>query len=226
LVHSALNACSTWLETFENKKIIKLDLIAWLSKYETTNHDIIGISVEYTSNWKWDNFLIIYSNLRRFAAFLEDFILDVDRLNKTGETQLGESELIPWILDIERRMEESYYYEIFGKIFQIDGFGPERKIKVNYGISFRMDEGFIAPFERFLTWFDLERKKLVVKYFSLTQAEVDDYLENSDEFDAFYKIGSQLSFQLDTREKFRKNGIYIPYDLGGAINPFLFGEGN
>lgn len=224
MLNSALEANSRWIESFENKKIILSDILAWLKKYETTNFDIRDFEAKPDSVWKWDRFLRQYFNLERFINYLEDFKNDVVRLSQLDKKMLDESELITWVLEIEKRMEEGSYATFYGCIFQIDHFGDERKITTNYDINFLLDEDVIAPVAKFLTWFDNERKKLVVKYFSLTQGEVDDFLENNKELDAFHQIGSLLSFHLATRERCRKNGIYIPFDLGGGINPFLFTE--
>lgn len=219
LVKFALDANSRWIETFENKKITLSDIHTWLRMHETTYFEIRDFNFDQDSIWKWDKFLRLYYNLDKFVNFLQDFRHDVDRLNKVGEMQLDETALMPWILDIERRMEESYYYEIYGCVFEIDQLGSERKITIGLIISFLLDEVSIAPTEKFLAWFEYERKKLLIKYFSLTQGEYDDFLENSDDIMDICQVISQLSYHLDIRDKFRKQGIYIPYGLGVVIDP-------
>jgi hypothetical protein len=219
---SALEAYIGWLDNYQNKSISLEDIKAWLIKFESTYLGIGGYKHSQISKWKWDDFLRLYHYLGKFVKLLEEFRIDVNRLNHLGETLLDESELIPWILDIERRMEESRNFMMFGNTFLIDHFGTERKITINYAIIFMLDEDAIAPTDRFISWFETERKKLVIKYFSLNQGEVDEFLETNEEINAFYEVGTLLSFHLDIRERFRKQGVFIPFNLGSVINPDIF----
>jgi hypothetical protein len=80
----------------------------------------------------------------------------------------------------------------------------------------KLEEEVRQQVEGFLKWFAEERKKWVDHYFALTPAEYDEFMEqNTLEMEAF-RVNHLLSFHWEIREKFRKEGIFIPFDMRGV----------
>jgi hypothetical protein len=83
---------------------------------------------------------------------------------------------------------------------------------------FRSEEPLFAHLEDFLGWFEKERKRLFDHYFSMTEGEVDQFMEYSKNLYEIYSVITLLSYHLEVRDRFRKQGIYIPYDLGKGLD--------
>ena len=165
-----------------------------------------------------DGFLQSYHDVELFVSFAEAFEADILCFPVGGYQGLTEEQLLPLILDIEQRMELRYTV-IHGTDFDISLQEGSGEIRINYRSSFSLDFNLLTAIQAFRSWFEQERAKLLVKFFALTAAERDAFLETTDSPFQLYQVGTMLSFHIQTRERFRKQGVFIPFELGGEIRP-------
>ena len=217
LLHAALQGLADW-KALISKGPISVELLhSWLRVYENAYQDCgewidLGDTV-----WRWDGFLQSYHDVELFVSFVEEFEADIHCFAVGEYLDLREEQLLPLILDIERRMELRYTV-IHGTDFEIvvrSGFG---EVCVNCRTTFFLEGILLADIQSFRGWFQQERAKLLVQYFALTAAERDAFLETADNPFELYQVGTMLSFHIQTRERFRKQGVFIPFRLGGEIN--------
>jgi hypothetical protein len=193
-------------------------LHGWLRAYENTYQDCgewidLGDTV-----WRWDLFLKTYHDVELLVAYIEEFEADIICFSVGEYSDLQEEQLLPLILDIERRMELRYTV-IHGTDFDISVFPGFGEVCVNCRTTFALEGTLLAAIQDFRNWFQQERAKLLVQYFALTAAERDSFLETADNPFQLYQVGTMLSFHIQTRERFRKQGVFIPFQLGGDIRP-------
>ena len=121
------------------------------------------------------------------------------------------------ILDIERRMELRYTV-IHGPGFDMTDRTDFGELGINCRTSLTLRGDLTRALMDFRTWFVKERSMLLSKYFSLTAGERDSFLETADNPFQLYQVGTMLSFHLQTRERFRKQGVFIPFYPEGEIH--------
>ena len=116
---------------------------------------------------------------------------------------------------------ELRYTVIHGTDFDISLHEGRGEIRVNCRTSFSLDFSLLTAIQAFRGWFQQERAKLLVQYFALTAAERDSFLETADNPFQLYQVGIMLSFHIQTRERFRKQGVFIPFRLGSHLSHHL-----
>jgi hypothetical protein len=217
-LHAAQQGLADWKALISKGPILFEQLHGWLRDYENAYQDCgewidLGDTV-----WRWDEFLRSYHDVELFISFVEEFEAERICFLVGDYIGLSEEQLLPLILDIERRMELRYTV-MHGTDFDISirsGFGD---VCVNCRTSFALEGDLLADIQAFRDWFQQERAKLLVHYFALTAAERDSFLETADNPFQLYQVGTMLSFHIQTRERFRKQGVFIPFQLGGDIRP-------
>ena len=217
LLHQAQEGLANWKELMAQGPVHVSQLHDWLRRYETTYQDCgewidLGEIV-----WRWDGFLQTYNDVELFVSFVEEFEADLICFQVGDFVGLPEEKMISLILAIERRMELRYTV-IHGTDFDMTdrpGFG---KLCINCRTSLTLKGDLIRVLMDFRSWFAQERSRLLSKYFSLTAGERDAFLETAESPFQLYQVGTMLSFHLQTRERFRKQGVFIPFYPGGESN--------
>ena len=214
LLHQARKAMAEWKELLAEGPLNLLQIHAWLRTHELTYWDAGGWFGLQEGTWRWDEFLSSYQDLALFVAYIEEF--EAERICfRSGDYEgLSEEKLIPLILDIERRMELRYTV-IHGTDFDMQDRADFGELCINCRTSLTLEGDLIRVLIDFRDWFAQERSNLLCKYFSLTAGERDAFLETCDSPFELYQVGTLLSFHLQTRERFRKQGVYIPFYPGG-----------
>jgi len=203
LLSQTQKGLSDWKELLSQVSLELGQLHNWLRDYENAYQDCgewidLGDTV-----WRWDEFLRSYHDVELFISFVEEFEAERICFLVGDYIGLSEEQLLPLILDIERRMELRYTV-MHGTDFDISirsGFGD---VCVNCRTSFALEGDLLADIQAFRDWFQQERAKLLVHYFALTAAERDSFLETADNPFQLYQVGTMLSFHIQTRERFRK----------------------
>ena len=220
LLHQAQEGLANWKELIAQGPVHVTQLHDWLRRYEMTYQDCgewihLGEIV-----WRWDAFLQTYHDVELFVSFVEEFEADLICFQVGDFVGLPEEKILPLILDIERRMELRYTV-IHGTDFDISLHEGRGEIRVNCRTSFSLDFSLLTAIQAFRGWFQQERAKLLVQYFALTSAERDSFLETADNPFQLYQVGTMLSFHIQTRERFRKQGVFIPFRLGSHLSHHL-----
>ncbi len=220
LLHQAQEGLANWKELMAQGPVHVSQLHDWLRRYEMTYQDCgewidLGEIV-----WRWDAFLRTYHDVELFVSFVEEFEADLICFQVGDYVALTEEQLLSLILDIERRMELRYTV-IHGTDFDIILQESRGEIRVNCRTSFSLDFILLTAIKAFRGWFQQERAKLLVQYFALTAAERDSFLETADNPFQLYQVGTMLSFHIQTRERFRKQGVFIPFRLGSHLSHHL-----
>jgi hypothetical protein len=218
LLHMAQQGLGDWKELIRKGPISYELLHGWLRAYENTYQDCgewidLGDTV-----WRWDLFLKTYHDVELLVAYIEEFEADIICFSVGEYSDLQEEQLLPLILDIERRMELRYTV-LHGTDFEIQAEANLGSVCVNCRTSFSLEGRLLGDLQDFRSWFAQERRKLLCKYFSLTAAERDAFLETADSPFQLYQVGTMLSFHMQTRERFRKQGVFIPFYPGGELSP-------
>jgi hypothetical protein len=217
-LHAANQGLADWKDLISKGPMSFEQLHGWLRDYENAYQDCgewidLGDTV-----WRWDGFLRSYHDVELFVSFVEEFEADIHCFALGQFRDLREEQLLPLILDIERRMELRYTV-IHGTDFDISVFPGFGEVCVNCRTPFALEGILLADIQAFRDWFQQERAKLLIQYFALTAAERDAFLETADNPFELYQVGTLLSFHIQTRERFRKQGVFIPFWLGGEIRP-------
>ncbi|WP_157807155.1 hypothetical protein [Algoriphagus formosus] len=233
LVEKAKQGVAFWKEEYEEEVVSLSDLRGWLNHYQPVYFNIqenleMAYFLDNMPNPKiryikrrWDDFLNLYSFLDLLIHLIKDFQHDFQRFQLIVSEPILEESLMDWVLEIEEKIERNQYWRLQGMMTSIEFFPTEWKLCRPLGLSFEIEDNLIAVAEEFLTWFEIERKKLVLHYFSLTQSELDEFMDQNTDPDLEYRVKRLLSFHLDNRERFRKEGVYIPYNLGVSLrDPF------
>jgi hypothetical protein len=217
LLHAAQQGLADWKELTSKGPMSFEHLHGWLRDYENAYQDCgewidLGDIV-----WRWDEFLKSYHDVELFVSYVEEFEADIHCFALGEYRELTEEQLLPLILDIERRMELRYTV-IHGTDFDIKPNSNFSQVCVNCRTTFVLEGRLLADLQDFKEWFQQERAQLLVQYFALTTAERDAFLESADNPFELYQVGTMLSFHIQTRERFRKQGVFIPFRLGGEMN--------
>ena len=189
----------------------------WLRDYENAYQDCGGWIDLGDTVWRWDEFLRTYNDVELFISFVEEFEAERICFVVGDYTDLSEEQLLPLILDIERRMELRYTV-IHGTDFDMTDRTDFGELGINCRTSLTLRGDLTRALMDFRTWFVKERSMLLSKYFSLTAGERDSFLETADNPFQLYQVGTMLSFHLQTRERFRKQGVFIPFYPEGEIH--------
>uniref|UniRef100_UPI004047BAB6 hypothetical protein n=1 Tax=Algoriphagus sp. TaxID=1872435 RepID=UPI004047BAB6 len=217
LLHQAQEGLANWKELIAQGPFHVTQLHDWLRDYENAYQDCgewidLGDTV-----WRWDAFLQTYHDVELFVSFVEEFETDLIGFQVGDYVALTEEQLLPLILDIERRMELRYTV-IHGTDFNMTDRTDFGELCINCRTSLTLRGDLIRVLMDFRSWFTQVRSRLLSKYFSLTNGERDAFLETAESPFQLYQVGTMLSFHLQTRERFRKQGVFIPYNLGGELN--------
>ena len=220
LLSQTQKGLSDWKDLLSKGPISFEQLHGWLPAYENAYQDCGGWIDLGDTVWRWDGFLQSYHDVELLVSFVEEFEADLHCFALGEYRDLREEQLLPLILDIERRMELRYTV-IHGTDFDIEVQADFSQICVNSRTTFSLDGILLAEIQAFKGWFQQERAKLLVQYFALTAAERDAFLETADNPFELYQVGTMLSFHIQTRERFRKQGVFIPFRLGSHLSHHL-----
>ena len=217
-LQKALEGFGQWEKRPANEAITVAEIKAWLTTYETTFLSIESYIPSDTVFWKWGNFFVLYEYFVLLVQFLEEFKVDLARFRVVDSSEISHKELIDWLLQIEQRIEDGFYWMLHGgSVFtRKEQEFYEGKLNLPLVDGAKLEEEVRQSVEGFLKWFAEERKKWVDHYFALTPAEYDEFMEqNTLEMEAF-RVNHLLSFHWEIREKFRKEGIFIPFGMRGV----------
>lgn len=213
-LQKALEGMAYWSSKKENEEFTLAEIKAWLISYEPTFMEIGPYIPSESMFWKWTDFLALYEQLDLFMRFLEDFRVDLARFSVVDVSTISHKELIDWLLHIEERMEESHYWRLHGGVFtRLEQEFYKGKLQFWVMDSARLETEIRQPVEDFLKWFAEERKKWTDYYFALTSSEYDEFIEQNTDKEELFRVDHLLGFHWETREKFRKQGVYIPFNL-------------
>jgi hypothetical protein len=220
LLHAAQQGLTDWKALISKGPMSFEQLHGWLRDYENGYQDCGGWIDLGDTAWRWDGFLQTYHDAELFVSFVEEFEADLHCFAVGQYRDLTEEQLLPLILDIERRMELRYTV-IHGTDFDIQVQTDFSQLCVNCRTTFALEGSLLAAIQDFRNWFQQERATLLVQYFALTAAERDAFLETADNPFELYQVGTLLSFHIQTRERFRKQGVFIPFRLGSHLSHHL-----
>lgn len=217
----ALEGFKYWENKEEGVVVSFEEIKAWLLNYEPTFLSIHSYGPSKTIFWKWDNFLGIYTYLDLLVRFVEDFKVDLARFTVVDVSEIDHKNLMEWLLQIERRMEEHQYWRLHGSVFiRLEQEAYQGKLNFPLAKDLNLDPDHRQTIETFLKWFAEERKKWLDYYFALTPAEYDQFMEQNTDEEELFKVNYLLSFHWEIRKKLRKQGIFIPFNLKEP--PFSF----
>lgn len=211
----ALAAEKNWQKNFQNNLISLSEIRDWVMIHETTYQDIsededLGVDIK----WKWDKFLILYSHLSAFLLFCDLFASDIEALKGHQESPMEDDALLKWVLNVEERLEDNWYYELSDDVFEFRSEDSHWEVTLLSQTKIRLSEQIFGDYAHFLEWFHEERARLVKYYFALTAEELDEFWESDPEPYFCYRVKKRLSYHLEIRNNFRKNGIFLPFGLG------------
>lgn len=189
------------LKTFQG--IINLEEIgAWLMKYQSA----IGFIERFKKppifeKMKWDRFTSIYRRLKDFFEVIPK-VVSLFQSDFEDWGKRSEDEMIECILRFENLFWETKY-DYFFNFETKDGkylINSEELI-----LKGEVIDKFNSMWSRFL----IERKRLVKKYFSLSDGELDQYYESNEYY--FHETElERLGFHMEIRDRAKKNGEIIP----------------
>lgn len=213
----ALAAESSWKMKTKDISIQLADARSWLAVHENLYHDLGGQPPSFENIWKWDRFLVLYSNLTKFVQFLDDLEPHLQKFLDIKDRELPESELLPWIVEVEKLLEKKYT-KVYGWFYELENLGTAWHITIYFNTRFQTEDQVITDLKDFLSWFEKERKRLFDHYFSMTSGEVDQFIDQAKYPYQIYRVITLVSYHLEIRERFKKQGVYIPFDLGNDLD--------
>jgi len=221
-LQNALEGFGQWEKRPANEEITVAEIKAWLTTYEPTFLSIGSYIPSDSVFWKWSNFQALYEYFELLVKFLEEFRVDLARFSVVDSSEIPHKELIDWLLQIEQRIEDGFYWMLHdGWVFtRMEQEFYEGKLNLPLPDDYKLEEAVRQPVEEFLKWFAEERKKWVDYYFALTPAELDEFMEQNTLEDEAFRVNHLLNYHWEIREKFRKQGIFIPFNLRKP--PFSF----
>lgn len=213
----ALAAESSWKMKTKDISIQLADARSWLAVHENLYHDLGGQPPSFEIIWKWDRFLVLYSNLKKFVQFLDDMGPHLQKFLDVKDRELPESELLSWIVEVEKLLEKKYT-KVYGWFYEQEKSGSAWHITIYFNTRFQTEDQVITDLKDFLFWFGKERKRLFDHYFSMTSGEVDQFIDQAKHPYEIYRVITLVSYHLEIRERFKKQGVYIPFDLGNDLD--------
>jgi hypothetical protein len=220
LLSQALEAHSNWLEKSSAGLLTVDEIRIWLANHKSLYDEIGGLEGKFPVIWKWDKFLRPYYDLNLFITMLDDLLVDVTKLHQIEGVQPNDEDLGQWIVAIEKIIERKYNL-VYGWFYESERLESVWKISIHVNTQFHTEDPLISQLQTFLAWFKREQKRLVYHNFSLNSAEVDEFLETTKSPYRIYQVCRLLSYHLDIREKFRKEGVFIPFELGVFVEPLI-----
>lgn len=210
----ALEAEKNWQKKFQNNRVTLSEIRDWVMIHETTHQDISDDRGIKDGKWKWDKFLILYSHLKAFLLFCDLFADDIEVWKDHQESSMEDDALLKWVLDVEERLEDNWYYELSDDVFEFRSEDSHWEVTLLSQTKIILSEQIFGDYASFLEWFQEERARLVKYYFALTAEELDEFWESDPEPYFCYRVEKRLSYHLGIRNDFRKNGIFLPFGLG------------
>lgn len=221
LVNQAEEGISSWLANFKDKAINLQEINSWLIKFESTYLEIGGFKEYFLIHWRWDDFLKVFHDFRKLYQFINDFQKDFGKMEKIKNYLISENDLLNTILEWENRLE-SEYAELYGPIFSILEEENYFSVTIRLETNVKVVDSILGKAVQFLESFDKEREKLLIKYFSFTRSELEEFEENTRSPYELYQVAKSLNYHIGIREKFINQGILIPYNLRVDPNIKLF----
>lgn len=216
LVKQAKDAHQEFKLFFDKITVSLTEIHSWIIRNETTYIEIGGFKEDYLIHWKWDPFLRTYHDVLKLYSFLTEFSRDFEIAREIENNPLSEKKLIDYIIRLEERLEGNYI-KLYGSIFNVSQKKDHFEVCIELSTTLLLEEEELAKASYFLNWFDQERDKLIIKYFTFTTGELDEFEENTKSAYELYQVKKSLAYHLSIRERFRKQGIFIPYDLGNHL---------
>jgi hypothetical protein len=213
----AITAESSWKNKTKDFPIQLIEVRSWLAVHENLFHDLGGYPASHEIIWKWDKFLVLFSNLTKFVQFLDDLEPHLQKFSEINRQKLPESELLPWIVEVEKLLEKKYS-KVYGWFYELENLGTAWHITIYFNTRFQTEDPLITELKDFLSWFEKERKRLFDHYFSMTSGEVDQFIDQAKYPYEIYRVITLVSYHLEIRERFKKQGIFIPFDLGRDLD--------
>jgi hypothetical protein len=223
LVSRALNAEASWKSYFESDVVNLQKIHSWQIKYASTYLEIGGYIEDLIVHWRWDKFLRIYHDIEKLTCFLADFGDDFDKMVSIRDRPIPEDHLLKLVLNWESRLD-NHYTALYGSIFHFTKVDGGFEVSIRLETKIKLVDSIIGKADEFLNWFDKQRDLLMIKYFSFTKSELDEFEERTQSVQDLYKVRKSLNFHIETREKFKKNGVFIPFDLGRHLGIRFFGS--
>ena len=213
LVNQAEEGISSWVTNLKDKAVSLKEINSWLIKFESTYLEIGGFKEYYLTHWRWDNFLKLFHDIRKLYKFISDFQEDFEKMEEIKNSLNSENDLLNTILEWENRLE-SGYAELYGPIFSILKEEDCFFVTIRLETTVKVVDSILGKAIHFLEFFDKEREKLLIKYFSFTRSELEEFEENTHSPYELYQVAKSLNYHISIREKFKNQGILIPYNLG------------
>ncbi|PZX56778.1 hypothetical protein LV85_00711 [Algoriphagus chordae] len=184
------------------QRISKEFLEAWLMKYEPT-YDFIEVSsggFDFET-MSWDDFYMLFYSLKSHLDLVTHFARDFDD-DFLNNSECSEMQIIEKLLRFDKYLNEHEFTYLTLR----------RSDDVSVQIhthSYWIEGEEFDFFAEFHDWFNIMYGLYVHRYYALTEAETDEYLEFEEDYDPEYNLGS-LKFHMDIRKRARENGEYIP----------------
>jgi hypothetical protein len=218
LVKQAEDAFSSYNLYFDGAIVSLVEIKSWLDLHETTYLEIGGFKDDFLIHWKWDPFLKVYHDMHKLYSFLQEFSLDFEIAKEIETNPIPENKLLNYITSLEERLEGTYL-KLYGSIFNIARQKDHFEVCIELSTTLLLEDKELGKLSYFLNWFDQERDKLIAKYFAFTSSELEEFQETTTSPFELYQVRKSLSYHLAIRERFRKDGVFIPYNLG---DQFIF----
>jgi hypothetical protein len=221
LVKQAEAAFASYNLYFHNAIICLVEIKSWLDLHETTYQEIGGFKDDFLIHWRWDPFLKVYHDMHKLYSFLQEFSLDFEIAKEIETNPVAENKLLNYITSLEERLEGTYLM-LYGSIFNITRKKDHFEACIELSTTLLLEDQELGNASYFLNWFDKERDKLIAKYFAFTSSELEEFQETTTSPFEVYQVRKSLSYHLAIRERFRNQGIFIPYNLGDHLISDIF----
>jgi hypothetical protein len=221
LVNQAKDALYSYNLYFDGAIVSLVEIKSWLDLHETTYLEIGGFKDDFLIHWKWDPFLRVYHDMHKLYSFLQEFSLDFEIAKEIETNPIPENKLLNYITSLEERLEGTYL-KLYGSIFNITRQKDHFEVCIELSTTLLLEDKELGRLSYFLNWFDQERDKLIAKYFTFTNSELEEFEENTKSAYELYQVRKSLAYHLSIRERFRTQGIFIPYNLGDHLISEIF----
>ena len=202
LVHKelAIQANEYWKKSYETINLEEIE--AWLIKFQSSFDFISNFeSPPMFERMTWDNFYSDYKTLKDYYEIIPQVVQLFQMIDPKRDNH-SEKELIGMVLKFENYFWDTEYDYFFQKV------NEKNEFEIRFGKN-EIKGGIIDIFIELWNWFLPTRKKLVEKYFALTEGELDQFYESEEYY--FHELElERLGFHMDIRERARLRGEYIP----------------
>nr|WP_287937160.1 hypothetical protein [Algoriphagus sp.] len=205
LIHTEI-ALNAYAEMKAREFYPLAEIKPWMEKYRQTFDFIDENKMAYPGRYlRWTSFYnefeIFRRDLRLFEKWEKTLLVEAYR----NKLELPEEVLIEVILDAEKVLIDEQQEWIHYILSEEKGYRFFHYPTHYVG-------GAADLFSESWAWFKPRQEALVEKYFSLTDWEVDEFLQSLSVLDPEGRIKS-LTFHLEVREKAKKRGEEIPFGL-------------